>query len=631
MAETVVRFRRLDADQYIFPKHDENKVTHVGPTGNQRQIVFFIVDQSFKQKVFDSSSVHYVDMGSDHRTLSMRLYWAPRTRTKPKRLPCKRLRGGWKKVDVDSFLGNATQILDDLHLEIDLDRRCSQIEQALLEASALSATGVIGGTPSSGSGNPVLSDLIQQRHGLTHGSSDRIIISKRIQKEMKALKRLERKEKIQHILKEFRGLKYIAGIKTCKQQKFAASMLDTDGTEQTERQTIADIFATFYADLYTTQNTGASFTFTNDGLQIPLFTSMELMREIKHLKNNRCADSSGLVAEMLKNGGTTLTEILRDTFNQILQKNAALPHKWKQTVFKVLHKSGDERLPQNYRPIAIIPVLYKLFARLLCTRLAPILEREQCSDQAGFRHDYSTVDHLFTLTQLQEKATEYQMKLWVAAVDFKKAFDTIEHNGLWEALISQGVPSAYVNLLRSLYTGQTGRVRTDRLSMAFDISRGTKQGDPLSSLLFNAILEPIFRTIKLVWRQKHFGIQTGVSDLSRLTNLRFADDVLLVGRTQHQITSMLADLHEVASTFGLCLHPDKTMILTNTTKKTGRGISQNVNVNGMSVQILPIDGTVKYLGHKMCFQDCQHVALQNRIRAGWAKFMSNKQELVSKT
>ena len=155
----------------------------------------------------------------------------------------------------------------------------------------------------------------------------------------------------------------------------------------------------------------------------------------------------------------------------------------------VIFKSGNPRLPQNYQPIAVIPVLYKLFARMLYNRLAKILEPQQSVDQAGFRPSFSTLDHLFTLAQVSEKAHEWQKTIWLAAIDFQKAFDTVEHASLWHALADQNVPAGYIRLLQKLHEGQKTQVRTDVESKSFDIGRGTKQGDPLSSLLFNALLE----------------------------------------------------------------------------------------------------------------------------------------------
>ena len=130
---------------------------------------------------------------------------------------------------------------------------------------------------------------------------------------------------------------------------------------------------------------------------------------------------------------------------------------------------------------------------LSCLHRAPTLAMS-LNAEAGFRKEFNTVDHLFTFSQLREKFCEHQLPLWTAALDFQKAFDTIDHHGVWASLLEQGVQTGYVKLLQKLYTGQTGRVRLDKLSKPFSIERGTKQGDPLSSLLFNAVLTAVFNT-----------------------------------------------------------------------------------------------------------------------------------------
>ena len=118
-------------------------------------------------------------------------------------------------------------------------------------------------------------------------------------------------------------------------------------------------------------------------------------------------------------------------------------------------------------------------------------------------------------------------------------------------------------LLRKLYNDQTGRVRTDILSKEFNIGRGTKQGDPLSSLMFNSLLEHVMRPLKTQWEQKHYGLKVGPNSNHQLMNLRFADDVLLIATSQQQITNMLNVLKQAAQVVGLELHPGKTKILSN--------------------------------------------------------------------
>ena len=270
----------------------------------------------------------------------------------------------------------------------------------------------------------------------------------------------------------------------------------------------------------------------------------------------------------------------------MLQQHQTPPQQWKQATVTVIHKSGDPKLPSNYRPISIIPLLYKLFSKILYNRLEPILDAHQTPDQAGSRHDYSTEGHLYTMTLLHEKSYEWQLDLWIATIDFKKAFDTVDHNQLWQALSHQNVPEPYINLLKSLYSNQVATVKTDRVSKNFNIERGVKQGDPLSSLLFNAALEDLFKQIKHKWRSKAFGIQLGHTTDSRLTNLRFADDVVLLAPNLQQPTTMLQDLDGNARDYGLELHPGKTNILTNVSRGRGRTPKSTININNMAIKIL---------------------------------------------
>jgi hypothetical protein len=147
----------------------------------------------------------------------------------------------------------------------------------------------------------------------------------------------------------------------------------------------------------------------------------------------------------------------------------------------------------------VIKLLYKLFARLLLASVKKGLGGEQSVDQAGFRSGYGTDDHLFTLSQLQEKAGEWRQDVWFVFVDFSKAFDTVEHRRVWNALARQGMTNGYISILKRLYRGSTGKVVLDVMSKEFNIERGVKQGDPLSPVLFNVVLEDVFRELKAKW------------------------------------------------------------------------------------------------------------------------------------
>ena len=79
--------------------------------------------------------------------------------------------------------------------------------------------------------------------------------------------------------------------------------------------------------------------------------------------------------------------------------------------------------------------------------------------------------------------------MWTATFDFTKAFDSITPKSIWNALKSCGIEHDYISLLKKLYRDQKASVLTDEESYMFEIKKGTNQCDPLSSLLFNVVLQ----------------------------------------------------------------------------------------------------------------------------------------------
>ena len=124
----------------------------------------------------------------------------------------------------------------------------------------------------------------------------------------------------------------------------------------------------------------------------------------------------------------------------------------------------------------------------------------------------------------------------------------MEFEAIWGSLEEQHLPQEYIVLLRRLYSKQRGYVATDRRSSYFNYRRGAKQGDPLSSTIFNTVLESVMRKLKVDWTRRRYGVRIGAS---LLQNLRFADDVLLIGTTRAQVKHMLEDLCSAGAAVGL--------------------------------------------------------------------------------
>ena len=177
---------------------------------------------------------------------------------------------------------------------------------------------------------------------------------------------------------------------------------------------------------------------TEEMTRIPEITSEELQDAIRKLKKGKSPDSDGIRAEDIKACDEETKEMVRQIFNEIIRQNEFTLEAWKR-VKKVLHKKGDVENVGNYRPICSLLALYKLFSTILYERLHPRLDHKQAEDQAGFRSSYQTTDHLATYRMFERRCHEWCIKMWIATIDFTKAFDSILHKSIWKALDSCGI------------------------------------------------------------------------------------------------------------------------------------------------------------------------------------------------
>ena len=214
-------------------------------------------------------------------------------------------------------------------------------------------------------------------------------------------------------------------------------MEDEHGHKHSDQVGIAEVFASFYEKLYTGRKIvkGPDTARTH----IQPFTQKELTDALNKMSKGKAADDSGTVAEMLKQGNRALLDAILNLFNDIVVGGQGIPSRWKMTRLTVIFKKGNAKLPSNYRPIAITPILYKLFSRMFCERIQTTLMSHQSPDQAAYRAGYSTEDHVLTATLMTELCSEWRSELWLGLIDFEKAFDTVEHDVLWEVLKDQGL------------------------------------------------------------------------------------------------------------------------------------------------------------------------------------------------
>ena len=189
------------------------------------------------------------------------------------------------------------------------------------------------------------------------------------------------------------------------------------------------------------------------------------------------------------------------------------------------------------------------------------------------------------------KSVEFNVPAWFVSIDLKKAFDKVEHGALFTALRAANIDPEYISLLQLLYKEQHGNVGGNR----FKISRGVRQGDVLSALLFYTALESAIREWKMVLTTERFCV-CNENNAERLTNVRYADDLIFFAKSLEEATYMTELLVTILRRYGLELNTMKTKILTTT--EVGDEPVYCITDCG-SIEIVSKQGKHKYLGR--CF------------------------------
>jgi sorting nexin-29 len=153
-------------------------------------------------------------------------------------------------------------------------------------------------------------------------------------------------------------------------------------------------------------------------------------------------------------------------------------------------QESDKLQCSNYRGISLLNVCYKMLTNTLHKRLEPYSEEILGDYQCGFRRGRSTTGQLFTLRLELEKAYEFGIDLHSLFIDFKQAYDTVNRTYLFEALKEFGINNKLVNLIKMTLIYTNCRVKIQgKLSSIFKVKVGLRQGDALSTILFNIVLE----------------------------------------------------------------------------------------------------------------------------------------------
>jgi hypothetical protein len=291
----------------------------------------------------------------------------------------------------------------------------------------------------------------------------------------------------------------------------------------------------------------------DDGKEFPVPTVSEVKEAIDLLKKNKAPGNDSLPAELFKSGGEVLMRALHGLICRAWSEER-LPEEWKTAVICPIYKKGCKLECGNYRGISLLPAAYKLFSLIIASRLKPMMETFLHHYQAGFRRGMSTTDQIFCIRQIIQKSFDMNTETNHLFIDFKAAYDSINREQLWNLMAEFEFPHKLIRLLKATLTNVVSCVKIEgKLSGTFKSEIGLRQGDGISTMLFNIALEGVVRRA---------GVEKGGSIFTKSVQLLgFADDIDIIGRSVRAVKDAYIKLEKEANRIGLRVNEDKTKFL----------------------------------------------------------------------
>jgi len=202
-------------------------------------------------------------------------------------------------------------------------------------------------------------------------------------------------------------------------------------------------------------------------------------------------------------------------------------------------------------------------------------------------------------------------------IDFKKAYDSVRREVLYNILIESGVPQKLGRLIKMCLIETYSRVQVGKnLSEMFPIRNGLKEGDVLSPLLFNFALEYAIRRVQV--NQDDLKLN-GTHQL-----LAYVDDVNILGGSVDTVKKNAEALVSATKDIGLEVNAHKSKYMT-VSRDQNAGRIQSMKINNSSIERVE---EFKYLGTMLTNQNSIQEEIKIRLKSGYASYYS-MQNLLS--
>ena len=412
--------------------------------------------------------------------------------------------------------------------------------------------------------------------------------------------------------------KYFLNLETYQKSKSCIRKVFTkDGFLSSDPKRIMKEVEVFYSSLYKTDNSKIPNDVSNTFLlsqAIPKLSNEEAMacegrltlaecfKSLRSFQSNKSPGNDGLTVEFYNAFWESLGKLLVDSLNCSFDKGE-LSNSQKQAIITLIEKKDkDKRKISNWRPISLINVDVKIGSKAIALRLQTVLPRIIHHNQHAYVKGRTINDAIRTIDDILVYTERYGINGKMLAIDFQKAFDSVNRNFLFSTLAAFNFGSSFIQWIQTFYQNISSCVLNNGFSTGpFEIQRGVRQGDPLSPYLFIIVLEVLAVSIR-----KNKDIQGIVVDGIEVKLELFADDLTVFLRNDGSVRHLLALISKFGICSGLVINFDKTemFILGNSVMAPAQDQSiMNINVK-RAVKILGVYFTYdSRLRHKLNFKE----------------------------
>ena len=377
------------------------------------------------------------------------------------------------------------------------------------------------------------------------------------------------RSKAQIIEQNEKNNKYFAGLEKKKSEAKAITRLNINNTVVTNQRTNLLEQKKFYEQLYSKiEQIESDINFFDNSLPKlneneqnsceGHITDLECKTALKDMKNQKSPGSDGITTEFYKIFWNDIKEYYIKSINFSFQ-NGELTELQKQSIITLLPKNGkDNLLLENWRPISLLNVDYKITAKAIANRIKKVLPTLIHETQTGFMKGRYIGENIRLILETIDITDENNSPGMIFFSDFEKAFDSINHEYMFKCLRHFNFKNDLVNWVKLLYKNAKSCVTNNgHHSDFFHIWRGVRQGCPLSPYLFIICIELLSNQVRKSPDIKGIYIE-GKENKTSL----FADDAsfILDGSTK-SFENLIRILDKFTNISGLKLNAKKCQVL----------------------------------------------------------------------